>query len=156
MASETETIIAFVFNRAGKNEMGFSEFYLTLSMDLNWFTPEDAKTFTKNAIEQKILTEEKELVKPGFNTDEIKIPIGFYPSKQIFNNKEKNDIKTEKKEENLLHTIIQRIAKKSNLDEKTIRKKVKKIEKEKNITTEVAALLVGKEFDIIFKDLLKE
>jgi hypothetical protein len=154
MASETETIVAFVFNRSGKKEMAFSEFYLTLSIELNWFTPEDAKTFTKNAVKQKILTEEKEIVKPGFNTDEIKIPIGFYPSKKVFKNKEKKDIKNEKKEENLLQIIIQRIAKKSNLDEKTIIKQVKKIEQEKNITTKVAALLVGKEYDIVFEDLL--
>ncbi len=63
MNDECKIIIAFVFNRAGKKEMSFSEFYLTLSMDLNWFTPDDAKTFTKNAIENSLLKEEKELIK---------------------------------------------------------------------------------------------
>ena len=152
MASETETIITFVFNRAGKKEMGFSEFYLTLSMELNWFTPEDAKTFAKNAVESKLLTEKKEMVQPGFNIYEVKVPLGFRPSKQVF----KKEPDTEKKEVNLLQIIIQRIAEKSNLDEKTIMKQVNKIEQEKNITAEVAALLVGKEYDIVFEDLFKK
>ena len=51
MVSEREIIIAFVFIRSGKKEMGFSEFNLTLSVALNRFTPEDAKVFTKKAVE---------------------------------------------------------------------------------------------------------
>ena len=45
MPSELEIVITFVYNRSGKSELSFSDLYLTLSMELNWFTPDDAKEF---------------------------------------------------------------------------------------------------------------
>ena len=56
MNSEWEIIIAFLFKRSGREELSFSDLYLTLSIDLNWFTPEDAKAFVNMAIKQKLLT----------------------------------------------------------------------------------------------------
>ena len=44
MNNDYKIIIAFVYTRAGKKEMSFSEFYLSLSMDLKWFTLNNAKT----------------------------------------------------------------------------------------------------------------
>ena len=43
--SEMRIIIAFLFKRSGKEEMSPSELYLPLSMDLQWFTPNQAKEF---------------------------------------------------------------------------------------------------------------
>jgi hypothetical protein len=157
MNEEYKIIITFVFNRAGKKEMSFSEFYLTLSMELNWFTPDDAKTFTKNAIENILLKEEKDLIKPNFNIEEIIIPSGFYPSKKVLQQKEFKKEKIEKKQdENILDMIVEKIVEKSNLDRKTILTQIKEIEKEKNITTEIAALLVGKEYALNFDEIFEK
>ena len=156
MASERETIIAFVFNRAGKKEMTYSEFYLTLSVELNWFKPEDAKTFTKKAVENKLLDEMDGILKPSFNTGEIRIPLGFYPSQKNFEGPQEKTDKSTEKEEDVLKNIIKKIAEKANLDEKTIKKQIEQIEKDKNITSEVAALLVGKDYDIAFDDVLEK
>jgi hypothetical protein len=157
MNDECKIIIAFVFNRAGKKALSFSEFYLTLSMGLNWFTPDDAKTFTKNAIANSLLKEEKEKVKPNFNIDEIRVPTGFYPSEHALQQKEFIKEKIEKKQdENILDITVEKIVEKSNLDKETILKQIKEIEKEKNITTEIAALLVGKEYNLVFDDILEK
>ena len=157
MNDECKIIIAFVFNRAGKLEMSFSEFYLTLSMDLNWFTPDDAKNFTKNAVESNLLKEEKAIIKPNFNIDEIKIPTGFYPSEQVLQKKEGIKEKIEKKQdENILDILVEKIVEKSNLDKKIIMKRIKEIEKEKNITAETSALLVGKEYNLTFDEILEK
>jgi hypothetical protein len=152
MNSEYKIIIAFVFNRAGKKEISFSEFYLTLSMELKWFTPEDAKTFTKNAIKNSLLREEDEQITPNFNIDEIQIPTGFYPSEKIVQQKEFK--KEQKQDENILDIIVEKIVEKSNLDKKTITQQIKELEKEKNITPEIAALLIGKEYTLVFNELL--
>jgi hypothetical protein len=152
MNSEYKIIIAFVFNRAGKKEITFSEFYLTLSMELKWFTPEDAKTFTKNAIKHSLLREEDEQITPNFNIDEIQIPTGFYPSEKIVQQKEFK--KEQKQDENILDIIVEKIVEKSNLDKKTITQQIKELEKEKNITPEIAALLIGKEYNLVFDELL--
>jgi len=153
MDSEKEVIISFVFKRSGKKEVSFSEFYLTLSIDLNWFTPEDAKNLTKDMIKNGLLLEEKETVTPGFDISNIKTPSGFRPSKQVF----KEEQKMEKKEEkDVLTKIIQKIVEKTDEKQKTVFEKIKNISEERNITIEVAALVFGKEFDIVFDDLLRD
>ena len=153
MTSEAEIIIAFVFKRSGKTQLGFSEFYLTLSMELNWFTPEAAKNFVNQAVKQKLLTKKDEQIKPSFDIKNITVPVGFYPSKQLFKKKE---IKTDVKEEDLLKKIIQCIVEKTNLNEKKIIEKIKELKKEKNLTPEVAALLVCKDYAVVVEDFYEE
>ena len=53
MASEVKIIIAFLFHRSGKTELTSSEIYLTLSMDLNWFSLSKAKDFVNFALNEK-------------------------------------------------------------------------------------------------------
>ena len=67
MNSEAKTIIAFLFKRSGKKEMIQSEFYLTLSMDLKWFTPKKAKDFTNWSLKNNILLKSEGVLKPNFN-----------------------------------------------------------------------------------------
>ena len=62
MNSEEETIIAFVFNRSGQKEIDYSKFYLTLSLNLNWFTPEDAKSFVNQAIKHELLIKKEKKI----------------------------------------------------------------------------------------------
>ena len=149
MDSEAEIVIAFLFKRSGKEELSLSEFYLPLSMDLKWFSPKQAKAFVSHAVEQKLLIKKGDLVKPNFGYKKVVVPIGFQPSKQIFEEK-KEDIKEEK--EDVMKTIISRIVKKTCLDAQSVAEKIKSIEKEKNITSEIAALLVGKEYDASVED----
>ena len=52
--------------------------------------------------------------------------------------------------------IIKRIVEKTNLDKIQIIKDVTSVAAEKNITKEVAALLIGKEYNLNFDDFFKE
>jgi len=153
MPSESEIIIAFIFKRSGKNELGFSEFYLSLSMDLNWFTPKQAKEFINIALKQKLLIKKDDLIKPNFDYNKTSVPVGFYPSKQVFEEKE---VKKHVKEENVLKKIVRRIVEKTGLKDQEIIYKIHEIEKEKNITPEVAALLVGKEHNVSLDDFFNK
>jgi len=153
MVSESEIILAFLFKRSGKEKMGFSELYLNLSIDLNWFSPEDAKKFLNDVIKKKLLIKEDNLLLPSFDLNKIKIPIGFSPSKRAFIEK-KNQEGTEDK--NIVSQIIKRINEKTKLEKKQIIDNINEISKEKNIIEEIAALLVGKEYEIEINDLFKE
>ena len=151
MNDEEQKIIAFVFNRSGKTQLSFSELYLTLSIELNWFTPDDAKTFIKNAIENEIIIKKEDLFGPNFEIDKINIPTGFYPSKDLLQKPKeiKNEDKQKKdKTEDLFEEIINEISKKTKNKKEEIASDIKKIEEEKNITVEVAALLYAKEKNI--------
>ena len=150
MNSEAKIIITFLFKRSGKAKLSFSELYLTLSMNLNWFTPDDAKEFVNLAIKEKLLIKKEDLVYPGFEHEKITIPIGFAPTKNVF---EKKKVETEgEKSEDILSKIVKQIIEKTKLSNDEILKKIREIEKEKNITSEVAALLVGKEFDVSLEE----
>lgn len=154
MPSETEIIIAFLFKRSGKSRISFSETYLTLSMDLNWFTPEDAKVFINGALKQKLLTKKGELIEPNFDYDKLTVPVGFTPSKRVFEEKEIEKHVVEP--ENILNKIVRQIVEKTKQNNEEILKKIKEVEKEKNITSEVAALLVGKEHGVYLEEFFKE
>ncbi|RLF36730.1 MAG: hypothetical protein DRM99_02110 [Thermoplasmata archaeon] len=161
MISEMQRVIAFVFKRSGKKEMSFSELYLTLSMDLNWFTPGEAQNFIKHAIKNKVLMENKELLKPNFDITAVTTPVGFHPSKKIFEKqigqkKEEENPGLELKAQDVLEKIVHRISVETQLNEKEIFQKIKNVEKEKNVTPEVAALLIGKKYDLSFEGLLDQ
>lgn len=153
MDSEAEIIITFLFKRSGKEELSLSEFYLSLSMDLKWFSPKQAKAFVGHAVEKKLLIKKGDLVKPNFDYKKVVVPTGFHPSKQLFEEKEK-DIKEEK--EDVVKTIIDRIVKKTGIDAQSVVEKIKVIEKERNIASEVAALLAGKEYDVSVEDCFED
>ena len=121
MVSETEIILAFLFKRSGKEELSFSNLYLNLSMDLNWFTPDDAKAFVNMAIKNNLLTQKGELTKPTFDFKQIVVPVGFFPSKTVFGEKEVEIIE----EKEILSKIVQRIAEKTKITDKEILEKIK-------------------------------
>lgn len=152
MSSDADIIIAFLFKRSGKEELSFSDLYLNLSMELNWFTPDDAKNFVNTSIKQKLLLKKGDLIKPNFDFNKIVVPVGFKPSKSVFVEKEFEIVK----ENYILDKIVQTIIEKTKLNENQIIEDITNIAKERNLTKEVAALLFGKEHDIIFEDCYKE
>ena len=95
MTSDAEIVIAFLYKRSGKEELSFSELYLNLSMELNWFTPDEAKDFVNLTIKQGLLIKKGEIIKPNFDFNKIVVPVGFTPSKNIFEKKEVEEIKDE-------------------------------------------------------------
>jgi len=97
------------------------------------------------------LKEKEENIEPAFDINQVKVPVGFRPTKQVLEVKEKTV-----KEKDFRSEIIEELIKKTNLDEKTIIGKIKQIEQEKNITFEVASLLFGKEYDIALEKFYEE
>ena len=154
MPSETEIILTFIFNRSGKPKLNFSDLYLALSMDLNWFTPEDAKTFVNKAINNKLLTKKGEDILPNFDYENIIVPVGFTPSKQVF--EEKVIKKPEKKEEKLIDKIVKHLIDKTELDSQQIREKILGTSKTNNITVEVAAALLAKEHNVSLEEFFED
>lgn len=151
MDSEDKIIIAFLFKRSGKRELSVSELYLPLFMDLKWFSPNEAKGFVDKALQQKLLSKKNELVTPNFNYENILVPVGFRPAKQP--TIEKNFVEEKR---DVVKTIIERIAEKTDLDEGKIIEKINAVEKEKHISMITAAALVGREFDVYLDDCFLE
>ena len=150
---EEQIIIAFVFRRNGKNEISYSKFYLTLSIELKWFTPEKAKEFVEFSIKHNLLEKKEDVLSPTFNISNINIPLGFSPSKDI----REKEIITKKEEytEEIFEIILKKIIEKTGKNENEIRMEIKEITLEKNITSEIASLFLCKELSIEINGFLK-
>ena len=152
MDSEVKIIIAFLFKRSGKNELKASELYLPLSMDLQWFSPNESKAFVNRALKQKLLTEKGEWASPNFDYENIVIPTGFRPSKQSMEKKKEMT----KEKQDVMKIIIGRILEKTDLDGQGVIEKINTVGQQRHITKEVAAVLVGKEVDVYLDDCFEE
>jgi len=152
MDSEAKIIIAFLFKRSGKKELNASELYLPLSMELQWFSPNESKAFINRALKQKLLTKKGEQVSPNFDYENIVTPIGFRPSKQAMEKKKE----TIKEKQDVMKIIIERILEKTALDEQGVIEKINTVGQQRHITKEVAAALIGKEMDVYLDDCFEE
>jgi len=146
MESEEKVVIAFLFKRSGKSELSLSEFCLSLSMDLNWFSPVQAKDFMKQALQRKILMKKSNTIKPNFGYENITVPVGFRPSLQIFEEEEKEE--EQKETPDVTNMLVQRIVEKTAKDQQSVVEQIKSVERERNICFDIAALMLGKEYDI--------
>jgi hypothetical protein len=154
MNHEEKIVLAFIYKRTGKEVLSFSEMYLTISMNLNWCSPIEAKNFIKNCIEKNLLLEEKEFLKPNFKPDDINIPVGFKPSTDFFEKRKNEKIDEKKLETN--QNLISEIAKKSDKAIEEINEEIKTLSTEKNLFFDVAALIYAEEFDIDLKGYIKK
>ena len=138
MESEATLIITSVFKKSGRKKLSSSDFFLTLSMDLGWFPPAEAKKFVKWAEENNLLKrDEEDLLTPTFDLKTIDIPIDFQPSmKKWIPNRRKP----------LRERLIEYIEKNSGIED--IEEKINDIMVEKKIFFEVAALFIGIKLNI--------
>jgi len=153
MNSEIKIIISFLFKRSGKEELTASELYLSLSMDLKWFSPKDSKIFVNSALMQNYLIKKGEGIKPNFDYKKIDVPVGFYPSKQTFE-EEKEKIK--EKRQDVVKLIIDQIVEKTEQDGQSVFQEIKEIANKKNIYLEVAALLISRKYDIVISTFFNQ
>ncbi len=164
MTSEEEIIIAFLFKREGKTEVTASDFCLSLSMDLNWFSPTQAKAFVERAITNKLLVKHDDMLSPTFNVELLAVPVGFHPSTPSTKNMRGERKDPKQKSKHILQSIVERIAKESSIEEEVILERIQKLREEKNISPEVAALLLGKElggsltdfFEVVNNGIIKQ
>ena len=156
MVSEAELIISFIFKRSGKTKLSPAELYLPLSMDLKWFTPTQAKNFVNNAIKQKLLIKKGGLLKPSFDYSKIYVPLNYFPQKQIrFERSEKIDL-DKQVEMPILEKILKKLSEEVDISKKDILAKVKDMAEKKNISDEVAALILSKKYNVEYNNFLDD
>lgn len=149
MSSEEEIVISFVFKRSGKDTIPVSHFYLTLSMDLKWFSPAESKKFLERAVKNQLIVRNGDMLLPNFDFKKTNIPLGFQPSLYCLNI---NSNESQGAYDNIISCIMEKTKK----TERPIIDEIKKIAEEKKISSEVAALLLCKEYNIKIDKFLNE
>ncbi|MCE8422895.1 MAG: DUF2240 family protein [Candidatus Methanoperedens sp.] len=138
--------VSMPFKRKGKDALKESEFILVLSLDLNWFAPDQAKNILSEAKRRSLIIVEGDLLKPSFDLASVEIPSGFNPGQDIF------EIKT------IFERTIDRIIVATGIEKRKIISLINKKQEDllKIVEIDVSAILVALENGVLVDDLIKE
>lgn len=78
-----ETTVAVPFRQRGAGQLGEGEFVVALSMDRDWFTPDQVKRLIDIARGRRLLESHGGELTPAFDPATVTIPEGFSPDESI-------------------------------------------------------------------------
>ncbi len=138
--------VSMPFLRKGRETLKDSEFVLALSIDLNWFTPEQAKNVLSQSESSGILKRQGEMISPAFDLSKLQIPSGFKPEADVLEKK------------TIFDRIIERIIQKTGMEKRKVIALINKKQEElaKMVLIEVSAILVALENGVAVDDLIEE
>lgn len=144
---ELREALVYLFQRKGKDILSEKELILSASMDLGWFTPDEAKQLVDICLELKLLSREDTGLTPNFDFKNYSIPIDFTPSENILQMEA---------QEPLLFSILRHIDSKTGLGRSNIMSEINKKQDALDVEIEVAAILVAKKYEIDISGFLRE
>ena len=134
-------IIAFLFKRAGKEELTGQELRLALSMDLRWFTPKEADQLVDLFQNKRLVVHgEKDGLRPSFNYRKLTLPRDFKPSPDMLFNTSG--------EEPVFIQMVGHIADRGDMEKRRVIAAINRRAQELGIEVEAAAMLVGSEVGV--------
>lgn len=142
--SDLTYTVSMPFLRKGKDSLKDTEFVLALSIDLKWFTPEQARAVLADAEKSGLIKREGDVISPTFDVSKVQIPSGFKP------------LIGEKK--TIFDRIIDRITSGTGIEKQKVAALINKKQDElsKQVLIEVSAILVAIENCVMVDDLLEE
>ncbi|MFC4357193.1 DUF2240 family protein [Halobium salinum] len=78
-----EVTVAVPFRQRGKERLGEGEFVVALSLDRDWFSPDQAKRLIDVAAGRGLLDREDGDVVVTFDPDEVAVPDEFVPDESV-------------------------------------------------------------------------
>ncbi len=142
MAEELKKILAFLFKREGE-EMEEEDFIYIQSVDLDWYSSDDAKQVLNMALKSDLVEKKGVLIRAKFDFENVKVPIDFEPTKELFEEEDEKDIFSE---------LLEQISSNSELSNQEIMSQVNEKQDRMNIEVKTALLLVAQERDVILED----
>ncbi len=136
--------VSVPFKRKGKDSLKETEFVLALSIDLNWFSPDQAKNVVREAERAGLIKREGDIIRPSFDLSSVDPPQGFKPG--VF------------EEPSLFDRIIERITIETGMDKRKVIAQINKKHDElsKLVEIEVSAILVALEHSVALDNLIEE
>jgi hypothetical protein len=138
--------VSVPFKRKGKDALKESEFVLALSIDLNWFSPDQAKNVVLEAEKAGLIIREGDIIRPTFDLSLVE------PSSEF-----KQGV-LEEQEQALFNRIIEHITAETGMDKHKIVALVNKKQDElsKLVEIEVSAIIVALEHGVALDNLIDE
>ena len=78
-----QVAVAVPFRQQGARSLGEGEFVVALSLDREWFSPDQAKRLVDVAVGRGLLDTDDGDLRPTFDVDAVAVPEGFTPDTDI-------------------------------------------------------------------------
>ncbi len=138
---KTKEVIAFLYNRAGKEELTAQELRLAMSMDLRWFSPKEAEEIVDLFQNKRLLVRKGSGgLRPAFNYRKLTIDRDFHPSKE--------ELLGGSGDEPLFIKMVGHITDRADEEKRNVISRVNRRSGELGIEVEAAAMLVGDELGV--------
>ena len=129
-----QVAVAVPFRQRGTDRLGEGEFVVALSLDRDWFSPDQAKRLVDLARGRGLLEidpETDDLV-PGFDLDAVEIPENFTPDESV--------LREQSTFERALETIVS-----NGVDKQTAVASINERQRDLGISIEAAAVVYARE-----------
>ena len=127
-----EAAVAAPFRGAGTDRMGEGEFVVALSLDRDWFSPDQAKRLVDIATGRGLLVEEGGDLLTQFDPAEVHVPADFVPDESIL------------REQSTFEKAIDAIVA-DGMEKRDAVAAANRRQREAGVTLETAAVLVARE-----------
>jgi hypothetical protein len=120
--------VAAPFIAAGRERRVESEFVVALSLDRDWFSPEDAKQLLDCAVDEGLLRREDDEVVATFDPASVSVPEGFTPDDSVLRDRSSF--------ERVLDAVVE-----AGVDKQTAVAEINRLQQDLGVTVEAAAVV---------------
>jgi hypothetical protein len=138
-----QTAVAAPFRERGTERMSESEFVVALSLDRDWFSPDQAKRVVTVGAGEGLLDRTDDDVVVGFDPASVDIPEDFEPTEEILTQRTTF--------ERILEAVVD-----SGIEKQTAVAEINKLQSELAVTIEAAAILYGRRNGLELPELTEQ
>ena len=138
-----KTAVAAPFRQRGTDRMAESELVVALSLDRNWFSPDQAKSLVDVATSEGLLERDGDELVVGFGATTTEIPDGFTPGEEI--------LQSRSAFERILDTVVE-----SGIEKQTAVAGINAVQSDLGVTLDVAAVVYARREGVHVGDVAAE
>ena len=138
-----KTAVAAPYRQRGTERMAESEFVVALSLDRNWFSPDQAKSLVDVATSEGLLRREDDALVVTFDAAGTEIPDGFRPGEEI--------LQSRSTFERVLDTVVD-----GGVEKQTAVAGINALQAELGLTLDAAAVVYARSEGVAVGDIATE
>jgi hypothetical protein len=136
------TAVAVPFRTEGSDRMGESEFVVAVSLDRDWFSPDQAKRLVDVAASEGLLDREGDDLVATFDPGMVDVPDGYTPGEDV--------LRQRSTFERILEATVD-----AGIEKQAAVAGVNHLQADLGVTLETAAVLYARRKDVPVEDLAK-
>ncbi|MEF8802376.1 MAG: DUF2240 family protein [Halolamina sp.] len=130
-----EVTVAVPFRQQGRGRLGDGEFVVALSLDRDWFSPDQAKRVVDVALGRGLLSRDDGKLVAEFDPESVTVPEGFAPDASIL------------REQNAFEKVLDRLTA-GGVEKQTAVAGINRLQRELGVSIEAAAVVYARREDI--------